>query len=246
MTPFLTVGSAGTTNTGAIDPLAEMAEISSEFNLWFHVDAAYGGAFLLTERGRKRLVGIEAADSVTLDPHKGLFLPYGTGGVLVRDKDRLIEAHELRGDYMPDLDRERAHLDPFSLSVELSREHRGLKVALPFMLHGREAFEVALNEKLDLTERVCEQISLMEGIEIVAKPELSTFAFRCKDGSDEKNRRLLEAINRRGRAYLSGTLLNERFVLRVSILSHRTKERDIQFLVEDLVDALDSLSEEVG
>ena len=121
MTPFLVVGSAGTTNTGSIDPLPEMAALAQTHNLWFHVDAAYGGAFLLTQRGRERLAGIAEADSVTLDPHKGLFLPYGTGGILVRDKDRLLEAHEMRGDYMPDLDRERAHLDPFSLSVELSR-----------------------------------------------------------------------------------------------------------------------------
>ena len=144
-TPFLVVASAGTTNTGSIDPLADVARICQREQLWFHVDAAYGGAFVITERGKARFGGLAEADSITLDPHKGLFLPYGTGGILVKDRTRLIEAHEMRGEYMPDLDYDRAHLDPFSLSVELSREHRGLKVALPIMLHGKQAFVDALN-----------------------------------------------------------------------------------------------------
>ena len=145
--PFMVVASAGTTNTGSIDPLEPLADISERHGLWYHVDAAYGGAFLLTGRGRERLRGMHRADSVTLDPHKGLFLPYGTGSILVKDRDALVEAHELRGEYMPDVDRETAHLDAFSLSVELSREHRGLKVALPLLLHGQQAFADALDGK---------------------------------------------------------------------------------------------------
>ena len=238
MTPFLIVASAGTTNTGSIDPLPKMADLASHHGLWFHVDAAYGGAFLLTQRGKDRLAGIDKADSVTLDPHKGLFLPYGTGGILVREKDRLIEAHEMRGDYMPDLDRERAHLDPFSLSVELSREHRGLKVALPFMLHGQTAFEEALDEKLDLTVWLHEQLAGLEEIEIVNAPELSTFAFKQKGVPESVNRALMERINSQGRVYISATILNGEFVLRVSILSHRTHKQDVEHLVEDLKTAL--------
>ena len=241
MTPFLVVGSAGTTNTGSIDPLPEMAALAQTHNLWFHVDAAYGGAFLLTQRGRERLAGIAEADSVTLDPHKGLFLPYGTGGILVRNKDRLLEAHEMRGDYMPDLDRERAHLDPFSLSVELSREHRGLKVALPFMLHGKDAFQDALDEKLDLTNWLYETLSGIDQIEIVNAPELSTFAFKQKGADEGQNRALMDRINGKGRVYLSATILNGEFVIRVSILSHRTHMRDVEHLVSDLRMALEEM-----
>lgn len=232
--PFLIVASAGTTNTGSIDPIAELADISARLNLWFHVDAAYGGAFLLTERGRKWFVGIERADSVTLDPHKGLFLPYGTGGILVKDRERLIEAHELRGEYMPDLDHARAHLDPFSLSVELSREHRGLKVALPFMLHGESAFTDALDEKLDLARWLYQEMSQIDGIELLNEPELTTFAFRLAEGGDSDNRALLDEINAGGEVFISGTVLNQAFALRVSILSHRTHQKDVATFLREL------------
>ena len=110
--PLLVVASAGTTNTGSIDPLPELGGVCREYRLWYHIAAAYGGAFVLTDRGRERMSGINLADSVTLDPHKGMFLPYGTGSILVKDRQALIEAHEMRGDYMPEIDRSRAHLDP--------------------------------------------------------------------------------------------------------------------------------------
>ena len=235
MTPFLIVGSAGTTNTGAVDPLAGLAEIASVEHLWLHVDAAYGGAFLLTERGRALCSSIHEADSVTLDPHKGLFLPYGTGGVLVKDKACLIQAHELRGDYLPDLDYERAHLDPFSLSVELSREHRGLKVALPLILHGEAAFAAALNEKLDLARLAYEGLKASVYFEVLNVPELSTFAFRLKNTADDgANKALMESINAAGLVYLSGTVLEGRFALRVSILSHRTHKPEVVALLQEL------------
>src|SRR5262245_34732878 len=99
--PFFLVGNAGTTNTGAVDDLTAMAGIARREELWFHVDAAYGGFFVLTERGRRSLAGIELADSIALDPHKGLFLPYGTGSLLVRDVGALKRAHALSGEYMP-------------------------------------------------------------------------------------------------------------------------------------------------
>lgn len=238
--PFLVVASAGTTNTGSIDPLPELADICANQHLWFHVDAAYGGAFLLTERGRERLVGIDRADSVTLDPHKGLFMPYGTGGVVVKDRDRLIEAHELRGEYMPDLDRERAHLDPFSLSVELSREHRGLKVALPLMLHGEQAFTEALDEKLDLTARLRDALLAIPELEVLNDPELTTVVFRKVPDRDAEaeNRAFLDRINEGKQVYLSPTTLKGQFVLRVSILSHRTHEQEVDTVLAEIKRAL--------
>ncbi len=238
--PFLVVASAGTTNTGSIDPLPELADICAEQHLWFHVDAAYGGAFLLTKRGRQRLVGIKRADSVTLDPHKGLFMPYGTGGVVVKDRDRLIEAHELRGDYMPDLDRERAHLDPFSLSVELSREHRGLKVALPLMLHGKQAFTDALDEKLDLTDKLSDALRAIPEIEVLNNPELTTVVFRKlpERDAEAENRAFLDRINAGNKVYLSPTILKGHFVLRVSILSHRTHDKELNTVLAEIQRAL--------
>lgn len=236
LTPFLVIASAGTTNTGSVDPLDAVAEICQQRELWYHVDAAYGGAFLLTERGRAMFAGIAHADSVTLDPHKGLFLPYGTGGLVVKDRDALVAAHELRGDYMPDLDRERAHLDPLSLSVELSREHRGLKVALPLVLHGEAAFRDALDEKLDLANYLYDELSRWREIELLHRPDLTTIAFRVADAKDRDaaTRGLMAAVNESLRTYLSGTILNGEFALRVSILSHRTHREDVDVLIAAL------------
>lgn len=236
--PFLVVASAGTTNTGSIDPLRELGAISRRNGLWYHVDAAYGGAFVLTGRGRDRLRGMEEADSITLDPHKGLFLPYGTGSIVVKDREALVEAHEMRGDYMPDLDRERAHLDPFSLSLELSREHRGLKMWLPLVLHGEAAFGSALDEKLDLISVVEERLSGYADMDILNQPDLSTIAFRLKGAGDATNRKLLDTIIAGGRTYISGTVLNGHFALRVSILSHRTHRPQVDEFFAELDRAL--------
>jgi aromatic-L-amino-acid/L-tryptophan decarboxylase len=244
LSPFLVIASAGTTNTGAIDPIPAIADICEKHKLWLHIDAAYGGSFVLTSRGRERLQGMHRADSITLDPHKGMFLPYGTGSILVRDRDALIEAHEMRGEYMPDLDHSRAHLDPFSLSVELSREHRGLKIWLPLMIHGREAFEQALDEKLDLTEYVYEELSKLPQLEILNQPELTTVVFRLPgdgESADKKNQALLDAINAQQQVFLSGTSLNGQYALRVSILSHRTHRKQIDGLLSSLGNALRSI-----
>lgn len=241
LSPFLVIASAGTTNTGSIDPIPAIANICAEHKLWLHVDAAYGGAFVLTARGRERLKGLHLADSITLDPHKGMFLPYGTGSILVRDRNALIEAHEMRGEYMPDLDHSRAHLDPFSLSVELSREHRGLKIWLPLMIHGREAFEQALDEKLDLTDYVYQELLKISDLQILNQPELTTVVFKLRgsgESADKQNQALLDAINGQQQVFLSGTSLNGQYVLRVSILSHRTHREQIDGLLNSLHNAL--------
>src|SRR5437899_1080631 len=130
-TPFLVVGTAGTTNTGAVDDLAALADLAGTEGLWLHVDAAYGGFILLTERGRRIMRGIERADSVTLDPHKGLFLPYGTGALVVRDGGALRRAHGMHADYLPALPPESDLIDFSEVSPELSRPFRGLRVWLP-------------------------------------------------------------------------------------------------------------------
>src|SRR5581483_10232645 len=129
--PFFLVGTAGTTNAGKIDPLADLADLARREELWFHVDGAYGGCFQLTERGRVKLGGIEAADSIVIDPHKGLFLPYGTGVALVRDGRTLRAAFAAGADYLQDIDDDRRLPDYASLGPELTREFRGLRLWLP-------------------------------------------------------------------------------------------------------------------
>lgn len=222
--PFCIVANAGTTNTGAIDPIAGLARLARREDMWLHVDAAYGGFFQLTDRGRGLFRGIEEADSITLDPHKGMFLPYGTGALLVRDGAKLRDAHHVAADYLQDLAPE-GELPNFSeYSPELSRDFRGLRVWLPLKLHGFAAFRAALDEKLDLARYLYEAIRASEGIEVL-EPELSIVAFRYRPPTgdpDEFNRALLERINASRRVFLSSTILDGRFTLRACILCHRT------------------------
>jgi aromatic-L-amino-acid decarboxylase len=240
LSPFLVVASAGTTNTGAVDDLAAVAAVAREERLWFHVDAAYGGFFLLTERGRRALAGIRDADSVVLDPHKSLFLPYGNGALVVRDAAALRRAHSVPAEYLPQLQEDPDRVDFSELSPELSRDFRGLRVWLPLKLHGLGAFRRALDEKLDLAAWGVEQVRLIPGIEIVAEPQLSLFAFRLvRPGLDPLaldalNRNFLAAVNARQRAYLSGTVVGGRFVLRICVLSFRTHRDRMEEVVKDL------------
>ncbi|HEX3525851.1 MAG TPA: aminotransferase class I/II-fold pyridoxal phosphate-dependent enzyme [Thermoanaerobaculia bacterium] len=245
LTPFFVAGNAGTTNSGAVDPLPALADLAHRHNLWFHVDGAYGGFFCLTERGRKTLAGIERADSVVLDPHKGLFLPYGTGALLVRDGAALKRAHSVAADYMPALDDDTALADFCELSPELTRPFRGLRVWLPVKMHGLRAFREALDEKLDLARQAADELRTIPGIEILAEPELSLLAFRwvppeAQDGAalDRLNKKLLERINQEKRVFLTGTRLHDRFALRICILSFRTHQDRIAMAIEDIKKAM--------
>ncbi len=226
--PFLVVASAGTVHTGAVDDLRALATLARREQLWLHVDAAYGGFFCLTARGREAMAGIEAADSVVLDPHKGLFLPYGTGALLVRDATALHRAFSGWATYLPRHDARWDGIDFCDVSPELSRDFRGLRVWLPLKLHGIGAFRAQLDEKLDLARWAADALRGIPGIALVAEPQLSTLAFRLvRPGVDDAelealNRTLLDRINARQRVLLSGTTLGERFVIRMCIVSFRT------------------------
>ncbi|MPZ65044.1 MAG: aminotransferase class V-fold PLP-dependent enzyme [Pseudonocardiaceae bacterium] len=236
--PFLLVGSAGTTDTGTIDPLPGLADLAAREGLWLHVDGAYGGLFTLTDRGRTRLRGIERADSITLDPHKSLFLPYGTGALLVRDPNRLAAAHQGGAHYLQDLAPDRDVADFAGLGVELSREVRGLRVWLPLQLHGVAAFRAALDEKLDLARTAYEALAAEPALEVLAEPELTVVGFRLRDGDDTANRRLLERINASRRVFLSSTSVHGRVVLRLCVLSHRSHAEHVDEAVRIVRDAL--------
>ena len=243
-TPFLLVGNAGTTNTGAVDDLSALADFASRENLWFHVDAAYGGFFLVTDEGRRILAGIDRADSIVLDPHKGLFLPYGTGALLVRDGRTLKRAHALSAEYMPKM-QEDADLTDFNLlSPELSRDFRGLRVWLPIRMHGIAPFRRNLEEKLALARWATERLREIPDVEIVAEPQLSILAFRRVRGGasaaalDGENRRILERINARKRVYLTGTRVGGRFAIRICVLSFRTHHDRMQQALEDIQSAV--------
>jgi aromatic-L-amino-acid decarboxylase len=241
--PFLIVANAGTTSTGAIDDLAGLAVVAREHEVWFHVDAAYGGFFALTERGKRLLAGIEHADTVVLDPHKSLFLPFGTGCLLARDAAELRRAHLVHADYIQEAVTvgERGGAMNFGdLSLEMSRDLRGLRVWLPMKLLGAETFRAALDEKLDLARLAYDEIAATPGFEILAEPQLAIFAFRAtrpgltEPELDALNEGILEWVNRRGRVHLSPTRLAGRFALRISVLSFRTHHEHVMTCIAEL------------
>ena len=237
-TPFLIAGSAGTTGTGAVDDLERLAGLARKEGMWFHVDGAYGALFALTERGRAALRGIEQADSVILDPHKTLFLPFGTGAVLVRDAQTLRRAHSLQADYLPAMQQADELVDFCEISPELSRDFRGLRVWLPLKMFGIEPFRQQLDEKLDLIEYAVAELRKIDGIEIVAEPQLTITAFRYRD--DSRTRELLDRINARKRVMLTPTTLPDgRFVIRIAIVSHRTHKERVEMMLEDVRRGID-------
>ena len=235
--PWLVVASAGTVDTGAIDPLPEIAELCRRYGAWLHVDGAYGGLFALCDEGRSLLRGIEQADSVALDPHKTLFLPYGTGATLVRDGRLLQDAFSASGEYIRPLGESEVGPSPADLSPELTRHFRALRLWLPLQIAGVAAFRAAQAEKLALARYLHGRLSEIDGWDPGPPPDLSVVAFRYLLDSgdlDEFNERLLKQVQQEGRVMLSGTRIDGGFRLRCAILCFRTHVEH----VDDVVDAL--------
>lgn len=228
--PFLVVGTAGTTNTGAIDPLPELAALARREGLWFHIDGAYGGMFRLTRRGQARLRGMELADSVALDQHKTMFLPFGASALVVREPHRLAAAYQADAAYLAGMEGEHGLPDFADLGPELTRGMRGLRVWLPLQLHGVAAFREALDEKLDLAQFAYRQLLDEPALELPWQPPLSIVAFRMRPAgpgpdaarrADRASEALLDRINAGGRVRLSATTIGGRVTLRLCIVVHR-------------------------
>ncbi len=225
LSPFMLIGNAGSTDVGVIDPLDELASIAEENNCWFHVDGAYGGGFLLVDELKKKFKGIERADSVVIDPHKGFFLPYGTGTLLVKDGKKIIGAFHFEANYMQDTLDSREEISSADASFELSRHYRGLRMWLPFRLYGIDVIRKALEEKVMLTHYFLDQINQWESVEIGNEPDLSVAIFRLfKDHPDrnELNERVVKELHLRGKSFFSSTTINGEFWIRVAVLGFRT------------------------
>ena len=235
--PWLLIASAGTTDTGAVDPIERLADIAERHDLWLHIDAAYGGFFLLCEEGRKKLRGLHRAHSIVLDPHKGMFLPYGSGAVLVKDVNWLARAQAYQADYMQDATAPDEDFSPADLSLELSRPFRGLRFWLPLKLFGLAPFRAALEEKILLARYFHEQLENIPGWETGPYPELSVATFRYvpeQGDADAFNRRLLEAVHEDGKVFISSTLIDGKFILRLAVLHFRSHLKQVDYLLEFL------------
>ena len=202
-------------------------------------------------RGRRTLAGMEDADSVTLDPHKSLFLPFGTGALVVRDRSALLAAYSDTGHYQQDYVDTDALPDYSRLGPELSREVRGVRVWLPLRLHGVAAFRAALDEKLDLAAAAHRALSAIPELELPTGVGLSTLTFRVRatstgdaavEQSERATRRLLDRIAAEGRFMLSSTTIDGQFVARICILAHRTHAEHIDELVVAITAAVKAIA----
>lgn len=231
--PLAVVGNAGATSTGAVDPLDELAELARENDCWFHVDAAYGGFAVLTERGHTALRGIERADSVTLDPHKWLYQPYEAGCLIVKDQALLERAFHVMGDYMRDTAVHDRDVNFGERGIQLTRSSRAIKIWLSIQTLGLAAFRDAIDRSLDHAAYIAERVRANPEFELLAPPSLGIVCFRRLSPSasnadhDCFNEQLLQRVVQSGRAMLSSTRLNGRYALRLCVLNHTTTRDDV-------------------
>jgi len=234
--PWMILAALGTTNTGSVDPIETLVKIKNEFNLWLHIDAAYGGFFRLTPECEALFRGTGDADSIVLDPHKSLFMPYGCGAVLVRNGEYLREAFAGEAVYLADI-ANAPEKSPADYSPELTRHFRGLRIYLSLKTYGTQPFQAALEEKLKLTQWAYKKLQRLKQLEFACAPELSLIVFRVK-GEDSATQELLRKILDRGRVHMSSTRLNERVYIRMCILSFRSRLAEVQECVTEIQRAL--------
>ncbi|MGK7391171.1 MAG: pyridoxal phosphate-dependent decarboxylase family protein [Candidatus Cyclobacteriaceae bacterium M2_1C_046] len=237
LNPWMVIASAGTTDTGAIDPLDELADIAEKENLWLHVDGAYGAFFVLLEEFKNKLDALSRADSVVMDPHKGLFMPYGTGVVLVKNGEAIKQAFSYSANYMQDTVQHLDETSPAEVSPELTKHFRGLRMWLPLMLHGVGPFKACLKEKILLARYFYEQLDKEKSWELGPYPQMSVVTFRYipEEGDiNEFNQELIRKIHEDGRVFLSSTRVNGKFIIRLAVLSFRTHKETIDFALKML------------
>ena len=239
--PFMVFSNAGSTNTGAVDPIDAVAGIAGRERMWHHVDGAYGGFFHMVPELRSLLTGLPRADSLTLDPHKGLFLPYGTGMLLVRDGEALRALHSSTAGYLPDNQTE--FYDPAQYGPDLSRGFPGLRVWLTLKFFGAARYRAALAEKRELAVWAADQVARIPGVVMDAMPQLSLFAFhlespalRSLEAQNKATRALMDRVTRRGQVMLTGAMVDTRFLGRVCVLSFRTRRAEMETCVRQLAE----------
>jgi glutamate/tyrosine decarboxylase-like PLP-dependent enzyme len=231
------IANAGTTNTGAIDPLNELADLAAKEKLWLHIDGAFGAASILSERGRSLLRGLERADSISLDPHKWLFQSFECGCVLVRDATLLKSAFQIKPDYLRDVHRREEEFNPCDYGVQLTRSFRALKVWLSLQTFGVAAFRDAIARGFELAELAERELRKREGWEILSPAQMATVCFRFGK-SDEAQTQLVDLMMKDGYALLTSTELRGVASLRLCTINPRTTEEDIV----GTIDRLDKLA----
>ncbi len=225
-TPFCVVAQAGATNSGAVDPLPELAEACRERGVWLHVDASYGGFAVLADRAL--LPGLELADSITLDPHKWLYQPFECGCVLVREGARLRAAFEMLPDYLRDAEAAAEEVNFSDLGLQLTRSARALKIWVSLRFFGIEAFRTAIARSLEVAALAARRIEESESLELMAPPSLGIVCFRRRDLDEHENAGLAAALERSGVGLVSSTRLHGRLALRLCVINHTSGPEDVE------------------
>lgn len=239
-TPIAVCANAGATNTGAVDPLDDMADFCVREGIWLHVDAAYGGFAVLTERGRETLRGMERADSVTLDAHKWLFQPFEAGCLMVKDVRELEQTFSVRPEYLQDTDLGMEHVNFADRGLQLTRSFRALKVWMSVQTFGMEAFRSAVGRGIELSDQAGGHIRSSDILELLSPPSLGVVCFRVNPAGHAMDDAALEQLNESvqtriiesGTAMMSSTRLKGTYSLRLCIMSHQTTWQDVEETLE--------------
>jgi glutamate/tyrosine decarboxylase-like PLP-dependent enzyme len=238
MIPCCVIANAGTTNTGAVDPIGELARFCGEHGLWLHADGAYGAAAMLSTRGRVALEGIGLADSLSLDPHKWLFQPFESGCVILRDRKLLRDTFRILPDYLRDAHHLREEVHFCDYGVQLTRGFRALKLWMSFQVFGAAAFRSAIDRGFELAEVAERRLRESGRWEILSPAQMAIVAFRHA-GDDALNARLAAELKASGYAFLSTTTLRGRTALRLCTINPRTTP-------DDILETIDRLERLVG
>jgi glutamate/tyrosine decarboxylase-like PLP-dependent enzyme len=228
--PFCIIASAGTTNTGTVDPLDDLADICEKEDLWFHIDGAYGAAAILSKKGSRILRGIERADSLTVDPHKWFFQPYEIGCLLVKDASWLSNTFSEKPEYLRDIEGNESEINFYDYGIQLTRRFRALKFYMSIKTYGLNAFKKAITYNIDLADKTEDILRKSKNWEIVSPATLAIINFRYnplnKDLTEEELDHLNQEISTRvvdsREAFLVTTVLQSQVVIRMCLINPKT------------------------
>jgi len=238
--PFCLIASSGTTNTGTVDPLEDLAAICKKENIWLHVDGAFGAAVILSKRGKKLLKGIEKADSITVDPHKWLFQPYEIGCLLVQNHKWLSGTFTEKPVYLRDIEGNESEINFYDHGIELTRHFRALKFYMSVKTFGLQAFRKAIDYNLDLADQVEAELRKSKKWEVISPATLSIINFRYNPVNENFTEKQLDQINQKisvrmmdsREALLVTTILQGQVVLRMCLINPRTTLEDVKSTLE--------------